>query len=125
SSSMIANAVAEQFSTNSNSNTQMTREVVYFPLRDVAVHALAYQGDARAVPALRRLLNEAAVQANTYSRSEILRAILLCGGFTISEQVDDLEHYARGIGELPAGPPYPSANVNSYYIPGIPYSRPG
>ncbi|HEY2846996.1 MAG TPA: hypothetical protein VGI80_04210, partial [Pyrinomonadaceae bacterium] len=121
--SMIANSAAEQFSTNTKSNAQATREVVYFPLRDAAIRALGYQGDARAVPALRRLLGQNSYDSGSINRNEIIQSILFCGGFAIPEQVDALEYYARqvlsGATEIE-----PSAN-GLYYVSNRPVNLPG
>lgn len=61
--------------------------------RMAAVQALAKQKDGRAAPALRRMLNE----TQDYERSQVVRAILLCNGFTIPEQLDALEMSAKGL----------------------------
>lgn len=64
-------------------------------LRGAAVRALAKQKDGRAVPALRRILPE----GEDYEKSQVIGAILACGGFTISEQMDALESAAKGVRE--------------------------
>lgn len=83
---MVANAA------NASANSPYLRTVEFYPLRSSAINALAFQGDPRAVPALRRLLNEV---DQPYEQSAIVAAIFRCGGFTIAEQVDALEYVAR------------------------------
>ncbi|MEQ1644095.1 MAG: hypothetical protein ABL959_11670, partial [Pyrinomonadaceae bacterium] len=63
--------------------------------RSAAVRALAKQADPRAAMPLRRALNE----ADTYERSEIIRALIKCKGFAISEQVDALEFSVKTYGD--------------------------
>ncbi|PYT00851.1 MAG: hypothetical protein DMF63_05985 [Acidobacteria bacterium] len=70
---------------------QNRTETVY-PMRFAAVPAIAFQEDPRAVPALRRILNES---AQTYEKSAIVLALFKCGGFSIPEQVEALEQVAR------------------------------
>jgi hypothetical protein len=72
-------------------STKAVREQIYFPLRDYAVRALTNQADARAIPALRRVL----AVTTGYQRSELFAALLACGGYSDIEQVDALEKYAR------------------------------
>lgn len=69
--------------------------VTTYRLRSSAIPALAMQKDARAVPALRRVLNE----VEEYERIGVIRAILLSRGYSIPEQVDALEATARTTGE--------------------------
>ncbi len=59
--------------------------------RSAAVRALAKQADPRAAMPLRRALND----ADTYERGEIVRALIKCKGFAVSEQVDALEFTVR------------------------------
>ncbi|MEJ7847793.1 MAG: hypothetical protein WKF92_06885 [Pyrinomonadaceae bacterium] len=81
--------------TNSNMNrgsgTYRTTKVTYYPLRSAAIGALANQADMRAAPALRRILPE----VESYEGSLVVRAILLCNGYTVAEQADALEAVAR------------------------------
>ncbi len=60
--------------------------------------ALGNQRDARAVPALRSVLNE----LESWQRQSVVRAILQCGGFSAFEQVDAVEYVARGNAERDA-----------------------
>ena len=67
--------------------------IEYYPHRYSAVQALAKQKDIRAVSALKRILPQAA----EYERGQIVKALLVSGGFSISEQVEALEKYAQGV----------------------------
>ena len=97
---------------NSANSAQTLREETYYPLREYAVKALATQADPRAVPALRRLL----ALMSGYQRVEVMRAILACGGYSVTEQVDALEHYARtAIGEYSDVGNYTNTSTQ-YYI---------
>ncbi len=64
---------------------------VSYPYRSAAINALAKQKDGRAVPALRHILQE----VEGYERSTVVGAILACGGFSVLEQLDALDTYAR------------------------------
>jgi hypothetical protein len=75
----------------SNSNTGAGSNVISYPLRSSAISALSVQKDVRAVPALRRVLNE----VEEYDRSGVVRAIHMSHGYSIQEQVDALEANAR------------------------------
>lgn len=89
----VANT-APPLKTNSNSVvTVKTKTVEYFPFRSEAVTALARQKDARAVPALRRILP----QTDRYERPSVIRAIYLSNGFSIAEQMAALETAARSV----------------------------
>ncbi len=100
-----ANAVANTMkpatnvrASNTASNvasTSVTDEYIAPAMRGAAVRALAKQKDGRAVPALRRILPE----GEDYEKSQVIGAILACGGFTISEQMDALESAAKGVRE--------------------------
>ena len=84
-----ANTMANMANTAANSMRNIN--LPSYPLRSQAIIALGMQGDMRAAPALRRILR----QAEGYERGTLVKAILLCKGFTISEQADALESYAR------------------------------
>lgn len=75
--------------------TSAIDEYVAPAMRGAAVRALAKQKDGRAVPSLRRILPE----GEDYEKSQVIGAILACGGFTISEQMDALEGAAKGVRE--------------------------
>ena len=75
--------------------TGKTVTVTRFPLRSDAIAALAKQEDIRAVPDLRRVLSE--VQG--YERSQVVNALLECGGYSVIEQADGVETFARTIKE--------------------------
>ena len=115
---MMAGAANRATVTASNVDSRKMKEETYYPLRDIAVRALAEQADARAVPALRRLLATTA----GYQRRELISAIMACGGYSVTEQVDSLEKYARTASEILAGvetEPFTSkSNSNAYYRTG-------
>ncbi len=73
-----------------NANRAKTTRVVY-PLRDAAITALIMQKSIQAAAALRQVLPE----VESWRRDEVIKAILVSGGFTIPEQIDGLEFYAR------------------------------
>jgi len=78
--------------------------------RGAAVRALAKQKDGRAVPALRRILPE----GEDYEKSQVIGAILACGGFLVSEQMDALETAAKGVREeMDTEENPPSVSTNS------------
>ncbi len=98
---MASAANAAAYAANTASNTNMTARVSgpvpdHFPFRYSAIRALAKQADGRAVPALRRLLN----QTENYERTSVVHALLASGGFSIGEQVDSLEHYVRNSSQM-------------------------
>ena len=76
---------------NSASGTVTLTSLDTYPLRSSAISALAAQKDPRAVPALRRVIND----VEEYERQGVVRAILLSKGYTIPEQVDSLEFTVR------------------------------
>ncbi|HEX9961942.1 MAG TPA: hypothetical protein VGB00_13490, partial [Pyrinomonadaceae bacterium] len=75
------------YSANNYSGGGTTRQVEYYPYRYLAINALAAQKDSRAVPSLRLLLP----QVEEYERRLVIRALLLCGGYSVPEQVEALE----------------------------------
>jgi hypothetical protein len=79
------------YSANSNSNSGRMINMVHHPLRSQTIGALAMQGDMRASPVLRRILRE----VEGYERNGLVKAILMCKGFTVAEQADALELFAR------------------------------
>lgn len=83
---MSGGAMSNRAMTN-QSSTVYAEPTEDFPYRSAAVSALTIQKDARAVPALRALLT----QNQNYERTSVIAALLACGGFTVSEQVDALE----------------------------------
>ncbi len=100
SANMMVNAANMNRGTNSNyaSNVLRTINVVNHPLRSEAIGALATQGDMRAVPVLRRILRE----VEGYERNGLVKAILMCKGFTVAEQADALESLAKNVREQQA-----------------------
>jgi HEAT repeat protein len=82
-----------RISSNTSSNISVTVPTeTFFPFRYSAIAAMAFQRDGRAVPALRRILSESALP---YENQTIVGAIHECGGFSITEQVDALEHTVK------------------------------
>ena len=85
-------SITEQM-TNSNravvSNNASAED--YFPLRSEAIGALAKQKDARAVAPLRAILPE----VEGWQITNVVRALLGCGGFSIPEQIEALEFIAK------------------------------
>ncbi len=73
----------------SNSNTRprsgKTREV--YAYRDAAIDALIKQKNPQAAAALRAVLPEVSI----WKRGDVVKAILVSGGFTIAEQIEALE----------------------------------
>lgn len=110
-------------SANMASNTSADRaqdEYAASAFRGAAVRALAKQKDGRAVPALRRILPE----GEDYEKSQVIGAILACGGFTVSEQMDALESAAKGVREeMDTAENPPSANVANTVANLIDYSN--
>ncbi len=77
---------------NNKLNVKSSGPMVFsYPYRQSAIAALGKQKDGRAVPALRRVLNE----INGYERSIAVKAILDCGGFSVVEQMAALEAAAK------------------------------
>jgi HEAT repeat protein len=92
-----ANAAANSAYYPSNSNRPAsvavpTEPVESYPYRSSAIYALTTQKDARAVQPLRRVLPA----VDLYERSSVVKALLVCNGFTIAEQLDALDEAARG-----------------------------
>ncbi|HSI87877.1 MAG TPA: hypothetical protein VK918_02405, partial [Pyrinomonadaceae bacterium] len=75
----------------SRANSAGGRTEVYYPYRMSAVSALKTQADARAVPALRRIL----ATTEGYGRGPLVEALLASGGFSIEEKVDAVQVMAR------------------------------
>ena len=93
-----ANAMANAANTArsaANAAVDAAMQMEYFPYRSQAIMALDFQGDARAVPALRRVLT----QVQEYERAGVVKALLACNGFTTEEQVAAIEFLARNAGE--------------------------
>ncbi len=103
----VANTAAN--AANRGPNSARTQAELFYPLRYAAIPALAYQGDMRAVPALRRLLNEG---DSGFEQSSLVAAIFRCGGFTIAEQVDALEYVAKNADTLAI----PANAISNAYI---------
>lgn len=93
-------------------------EVAFYPYRDMGVIALAKQKDMRAGPPLRRLLPE----SEGYQQGNVIRALLACHGFTVTEQMDALEAAAKH----PDGSDGAASNAAAYnaYVPDRPKSPP-
>lgn len=78
---------------NTNAKKPNGVEVLSYPYRDAAVAALKKQADARAIPALRRLLPE----GEGYERGNVVGALLASGGFSVADQLAALETAAKGV----------------------------
>ncbi|MBX3299781.1 MAG: HEAT repeat domain-containing protein [Acidobacteria bacterium] len=63
------------------------KQTSVYPFRTAAIAALAKQEDSRAVPVLRRLLNE----IDGWEQLTVVTALRRSGGFSIAEQIDALE----------------------------------
>lgn len=92
---MSGGAMSNRAMTN-QSSTAYAGTVEYFQYRSAAVSALAIQKDARAVAALRQILQ----QTQDYERIGIIAALLACGGFTVPEQVEALEAVGEMTGKI-------------------------
>ena len=91
----MANSVARAANTPySSANANAGPSGPYYNLRHSAIDALAFQKDPRAVPALKRILNEG---GHAYGVNQIIRAIYECGGFSIVEQVAAVESVATAV----------------------------
>ena len=98
---MSANFANTANTTTFNSNLAYTApSVVYHPLRSESITALEKHADARAVPALRRVLT----QVPEYERNGVVKALLSSNGFTTEEQVAAIEFIARNAGDAVTGP---------------------
>jgi hypothetical protein len=101
---------------NSNANIRSVPpeegelEVPVEVYRTSAIAALGTQKDARAVPALRRALNE----VDEYERAGTIKALLQTHGFSVAEQVDALETVAKGAGETGPGNFNTKSGTNFY-----------
>ena len=81
-----------------NTNSVSGKEEVNYPYRSSAIQALAKQADARAVPALRRML----AVTEDYQRIGVVNALLASGGFSTEEKVNALVLSARMVGTMQA-----------------------
>jgi hypothetical protein len=68
-------------------------DIEYYPFRSSAISALGTQKDTRAISPLRTLLPE----VDSDERPDVVRALLECNGFSISEQVNALELTAKDL----------------------------
>jgi hypothetical protein len=68
-----------------------TIEIEYYPFRASAIGALGKQKSVIAIGALRNVLPE----VEPYERRNVIAAILECGGFSVTEQVQGLEVIAK------------------------------
>jgi hypothetical protein len=87
------NSVYYPSNSNRAVNAVPTEQVDHYPYRSSAIYALTAQKDARAVQPLRRVLPVVI----PHERAVVVRALLACNGFTISEQLDALDVAARGV----------------------------
>ena len=96
---IMTGMAANKMSSMTDQMTNTNRAVVYnnspaedyFPLRAEAIGALAKQKDARAITPLRGVLPE----VEGWQITNVVRALLACGGFSIPEQVEALEYIAK------------------------------
>ncbi len=96
---MAANTLADPSNVSgawANGSTAAGASRAHFPFRYSAIRALTKQADGRAAPALRRLL----IHTESYERTAVVTALLASGGFSISEQVDALEHFVRNSSQM-------------------------
>ncbi|MBK9216821.1 MAG: HEAT repeat domain-containing protein [Chloracidobacterium sp.] len=82
---------------NSNRSASPNVPADYLHLRYDAIAALGTQADQRAVPALRRILNEGESPAQL-----VIEALVKSKGFTVAEQVEGLDLAVRGQSEAQA-----------------------
>ncbi|MGB5014094.1 MAG: hypothetical protein WBO68_08680 [Pyrinomonadaceae bacterium] len=98
---------------SNTASTSITDEYVAPAMRGAAVRALAKQKDGRAVPSLRRILPE----GEDYEKSQVIGAILACGGYAVAEQMDALDAAAKGVREemdTEENPAASNAAANTY-----------
>jgi HEAT repeats len=74
-----------------NGSNSSVSNVTSYSYRSSVIPALAMQKDARAVPALRRVLTE----VGEYERIGVINAIWMSHGYSVTEQVDAIEGKAR------------------------------
>ncbi|MEO6334590.1 MAG: hypothetical protein ABIO91_06355 [Pyrinomonadaceae bacterium] len=77
---------------NVSSNSSGLQTEPNFLLRHAAIEALGFQKDARAAPALRRILNES---GGSYESMQVVKALYACGGFSLTEQLAAIETIAK------------------------------
>lgn len=90
-----------EYSTDSNSNVSVAKVTSTSTIknslgetRSAAVSALASYKDSRAVPALLSVLDDL---TERYERQTVVTAIIVCGGYSASQQLVYLESFARKI----------------------------
>lgn len=86
---MASNRISDNTATAVARAIARTRDV--YPYRDSAINALIKQKNFQAAAALRDVLP----QVPRWKRDDVIKGILVSGGFTISEQVEALELRAR------------------------------
>lgn len=79
-------------SSNVNGGSSTGNTVGLGDSRSAAIDALAFYKDARAIPVLTSVLQEA---NSNYERRTIVMAIIACGGYNINQQLNFLEAYSR------------------------------
>ena len=118
-------AVAPMRSTsNANSSYSVrTIAIARHPYRDQAIRALGVQADPQAAPVLRRLLYG---PEEEYERGQLVTSLLMCKGFTVTEQADALEALAKTSPQDITAVPYTMSNTmsNAYMMRGNAYSGP-
>ncbi len=90
-SNMMMNSNIMRVKPISYDNSAQKIPRVVYPFREAAIDALIKQKSLQAAAALRQVLPE----VPQWKRADVVRAILLSGGFTIPEQVEALEITAR------------------------------
>ena len=105
----VANAMANTYSYKGSTGSQ-----AYYPYRSEAIRALAMQKDIRAVPALRRVLYE----VEGYERDGVVKTLIQCHGFSVTEQLDGVETVAKNIRANP------ELNVESVYMSNVAANAP-
>jgi hypothetical protein len=94
----------------SNVNGVAMRTVDSYPFRSYAVMALEKQRSSLAAGPLRQLISA----VESWERQSIVRATLVSSGFTVSEQVEALEEYAKNANQQqPSMPSNMTTNSNS------------
>ncbi|MFN0140708.1 MAG: HEAT repeat domain-containing protein [Pyrinomonadaceae bacterium] len=108
--SAAANAVYPASNSNRAVDAGPPEPVDHYPFRSSAVYALTTQKDARAAQPLRRALSA----VEPYERISVVRALLACNGFTISEQLEAIDSMAR---RGPDDEPFMGAAIVANYPP--------
>ncbi|HVE58709.1 MAG TPA: hypothetical protein VNB22_17885 [Pyrinomonadaceae bacterium] len=101
--------------TNVNTAAVRTQTVESYPYRSWAIMALEKQKSPQAAAALRAILPV----VENWERQNVVRALLVSNGFTISEQTEALEEVAKSVNEqqnMPSNTASMTSNVNGIYV---------